>query len=537
MKITKFWIFLAILILGIFLRVWELNKYPVHFGHDEITQLYDAISIAQTGRDIYGNFLPTIFPSIGDFKPPFYTYATALVYLLAGNHEWTIRVVGVVFGILIIPAVFWFTKSLTKNSRLALWASFFTAISPAEIFFSRKSFENGIGIFFTLIAFVCLFNSLGKGKRWLYLVALFSALGMYTYFSHVIIIPLMVAVFILIFRKQFSFKPKELLPPLLLWIFLIVPLVLIFLINPGSRYRSQTVFITQDINLGKQLEFVNGPLYFKVIGDFIFNRYLNQFDPTYLFVNGLNLTNQGPLNIGPLLFVQLPFLSLGVLFFIQRPFLRKEGKLIASLIALGTLPSGLTFEPYSPHRIVIAFTFLNIVTGVGSYWFWQKLKDSRSFKLASIIFLVLLTCNVIYFLHVYFVNYPFEKSQYLQYPFKQVSEFAWSKSNDFDQIVLDPLFGEDAPRIGVGAHYYLAYFGNYPPSKFQKEYKIGDKDRELSFEKFSIRKIEWGKDYNLKNTLLIGSPWSLPIQDIEKDKIIRVFYFYNKRPAFYGVKL
>lgn len=544
----KFLLLGLIILLGGFLRFFKLVEYPIQLNHDEVTQLYDAISIAQTGKDIYGNFLPTIFPSIGDFKSPFYTYATALVYLIIGDYEWIIRVTGAVFGILIIPAVFWFTLKLTKESKIALFASLFTSISPSEIFFSRKSFENGAGTFFLLVSLSCLLTYLEKQEKpkWLYLAVFLSSFGMYTYFSHAVVIPLMLAIFILIFRKRFTQGFKKYFPIFALWIFLITPLVYIIITNPGARFRSQTVFITQDITLGKQLNFAESEnsllsrlLHFKTVGDFSFNRYLQQFDPEYLFGNGLDLTNQGPINSGPLLLLQLPLLIMAVLYITLKPELTNAGKLLLSLIILGALPSGLTFEPHSPHRMVIVFTMLNIATGIGAYFLWQKIKGLKiAFKMLSVFILVsLLTMNIIYFLHIYFVNYPYEKSQYIQYPFEQVAEFAWSQYHNFDTIVFDPLFGEDAPFIGTGAHYYLAYFGNYPPSKFQREYKVGEKIRETVFDKFSIRKVDWREDQYLKKVLIIASPWSLPIDSIDKSKIIKTFYFYDHQPAFYAIKL
>ena len=63
LKKSKLLIFILIFLLGIFLRVWMLPQYPVQLSHDEVSQAYDAISIAQTGKDIYGDFLPTIFRS------------------------------------------------------------------------------------------------------------------------------------------------------------------------------------------------------------------------------------------------------------------------------------------------------------------------------------------------------------------------------------------------------------------------------------------------------------------------------------------
>ncbi len=542
-------LFLIILILGIFLRVWKISEFPLPLSHDEVSQAYDAISIIETGKDIYGNFLPTIFVSVGDFKSPFYTYATSLVYFLIGNHEWMIRVSGVIFGILIIPAVFWFTLKLTKEPKIALFASFFTAISPSEIFFSRKSFENGAGIFFLLVSLSCFLTYLEKQKqqRWLYSAVFLSALGMYTYFSHAIIIPLMIATFILIFRKRFTQGFKKYFPPFLVWIVLIIPLIIIITTNSGSRYRSQTVFITQDIVLGRQLNYAESDdtllsqiLHFKIIGDFSFNRYFQQFDPVYLFGNGLDLTNQGLVNMGPLLLLQLPLLIIALFYLIQRVDFTNSGKLLAYLIALGVLPCGLTFEPYSPHRMIIVFTILNIITGIGAYLLWQRIKSLRTtIKVISIFALTtVLTINVIFFLHIYFVNYPHEKSQYIQYPFKQVAQFAWSQYENFDLIVFDPLFGETVPFVGTAAHYYLAYFGNYPPLKFQEQYKIGNKERETIFDKFSIRKVYWPNDKNLKNTLIIVSPWSVPETDIEdKSKIIKRFNFYDGKLAFYAIKL
>lgn len=528
----RYFILLAVILLGTFLRFYRIADFPVQLNHDEVSQLYDGISIAQTGKDIYGNFLPTILPSVNDFKSPFYTYATALTFLILGDHEWIIRIPGAVFGVLIIIAAYLFVLKLLGNWRIALLSSFFASISSSEIFFSRKSFENMAGIFFMLVAFYCLLTYLQKQKsmKLLYIGMTLLAMGMYTYFSHAIIIPLLFGVFVSIFRKSFTVLKKKLFLALSFWILLIIPLFLIVFTNPGSRYRSQTVFIIQDINLGKQMEFTNK---YKAILDFSFNRYLDQFNPVYIFGNGLDFTNQGPLGIGPLLLFQLPFVIMGIIFLIKSPQLSKQRMFISAWILLGMLPSGLTFEPYSPHRSIMVFTMLNIISAAGLYLFIKKFK---SFKIIAVL-AIILVLNYVYFLHMYFVNFPFEKSEKLHYPFKQLALFAWSNYSDFGQIIFDPVYGETAPVIGTAAHYYFAYFGGYSPKKFQQEYRLGQKEREVIFDKFSIRKIDWREDQYLKNTLVIGSPWSLPIQSISKDKILKTFYYYNGQPAFYAVKL
>lgn len=537
---TKLSLLGFIILLGALLRFFKLSEYPIQLNHDEITQLYDAISIAQTGKDIYGNFLPFIFPSVGDFKPPFYTYITSLFYFLFGGGELTIRLPGAIFGLLMIPAVYFFVLKFLRNNNIATIAAFFTAIAPFEIFFSRKSFENGAGIFFMLLGFSCLFIHFRKHNLiWIYFASVIFAIAMYTYFSHTILIPFLIIAFVLIFRKLFLNDLKRYLGPVFLFIIFILPLFLLILITPSIRHRSETVFIKQDVNLGRQLQYLESNfLAGLVIFDYSFNRYLKQFDPIYLFGNGLDLTNQGPLGSGPFLFIQLPFLLLGIIYLCKQTNLTQQSKFILVWILLGMLPSGLTFEPFSPHRIVMVFTMLNIICAIGAYFLIQLLNKKARLLIPTLVFFAIgFFINFVYFVHIYTINFPYEKSQNLHYPFKQVAQFAWLHHGDFDQIIFDPLYGEIAPTIGTAAHYYLAYFGEYPPAKFQKEFREGSKEREIIFEKFSIRKIDWREDQYLKNVLIIGSSWSLPIDSIAKDKIVKTFYFYNNKPAFYAVKL
>lgn len=533
-----------IIILGIILRFYKLTDYPVQLNHDEVSQLYDAISIAKTGKDIYGNPYPVIFTSVNDFKSPFYTYIATLFYLLLGGGELTIRFPGALFGCLMIIAVFIFTSHLFKNNFISLAAAFVTAVAPFEVFFSRKSFENGAGVFFMLVGFSFFLSFVEKRKNYkLFFAFLSLSLAMYTYFSHALIIPLLLASFFLIFKNEFK-EFKKVFVSLSFFALLVLPIIFIVLTNPGARYRTTTVFLTQDSALGELVKLT----YFKnlTIASYGLDRYLDQFNPTYLFANGLDMTNQGPVGIGPLLLVQFPFLVWGILLVIRSAQFTRKKIFIATWIFLGALPSGLTFEPHSPHRMIMVFTMLNVISAVGFYSFYKWLEVKKKIKKITLLILFsLLILNEVYFLHIYFVNYPYEKSESIHYPFKQVAQYIWSQYSNFDTIIFDPLFGHAYPIIGTAAHYYLAYYGNYLPEKFQKEYKVGDKEREVVFDKFSIRRFDWLKDKDLKNTLVVASDWELPLRDTDKgkvvnidpDKILKVFYYYNGEPAFYAIKL
>lgn len=544
---------LLIVSLGVIVRFYKLTDFPVQLNHDEVTQIYDAISIAQTGKDVYGNSYPLMFKSVNDYKSPFYTYTTSVFYLMFGGGELIIRLPAAIFGSLIVIGVFVFTKALFKTNNISLISAFITAISPFEIFFSRKSFENQAGIFFMLIGFSFLLSYLEKNKFLkLFFGSLFLSIAMYTYFSHAIIIPLLLISFLFIFKQEF-WQLKKVIFPLVFFILMVLPIIVIVFTNSGARYRTATVFLTQDSVLGElvNLTQANHKLlsqFFKglTIANYGFDRYLDQINPIYLFANGLDMTNQGPIGMGPLLLIQFPFLIFGIFHLLKDANLLKQKNFIASWVILGVLPSGLTFEPHSPHRMIMVFTMLNIISGVGFYAFYNWLairKRVRNMAVFLIFFLSLL--NEVYFFHIYFVNYPYEKSESIHYPFKQVSQYIWSQYSNFNTIIFDPLFGHSYPIIGTGAHYYLAYYGNYPPEKFQKEYRIGNKEREVIFDKFSIRRFDWLKDKDLQNTLVVASDWELPLRNTDKGrvlnidpaKILKIFYYYNGEPAFYAIKL
>lgn len=532
---------ILVLALGAFLRFFKLSEYPVQLNHDEVSQLYDTYSILKTGKDIYGNFLPLAFPSTGDYKVGHYIYISTIPVFLIGDKEFTIRIVSAFFGTLTVLAVFLFVNVLTKKWIVSILAALLIAITPSEIFYSRKSFENVIGVCLEFFGLFFLLNNLivGKNKIWAYIGILLMSLAMYIYTSHMITVPLILAFMAFSFRERVFAQKKYFLSLFLIWIVFIIPLIYLAFKNEDLRFRAASVFINQDVNFGKIVELThNTP---KSYIDIISLKFLNQFNPTYLFVNGLDLTNQGGLGVGPLLLIQFPLVILGTIFLLRNKIYKLARSFLFVVLIIVFIPSALTFEDYSPHRAMLAFATLSIISAFGLYWLSLQIKKRisssrvRAFFFSLISFCLIL--NFLYFWRIYTESYPFEKSEKIQYPFKEVSLYIWSQYNNFDQIVFDPKFGETTPMIGVGSQYYLAYYGNYPPQKLQMELKVGKKPRELIFDKFSIREVYWPEDNKLKNSLIIVSPWSLPPKDVKEDLIIKRFNFYDGILAFYAIRL
>jgi 4-amino-4-deoxy-L-arabinose transferase-like glycosyltransferase len=548
----KYLILLLIVLLGAGLRFIQLDKYPVQLNHDEISQLYDLSAIVQTQKDIYGNFLPLAFPSTGDYKVGHYIYLSVIPYLLFGYREITIRIAAAFFGSLTVLASFFFVFYLTKNKRISLLSAAALAITPSEIFYSRKSFEYIVGEFFVFLGFSLLLTP--SKKLAIKLGGLISlAVGMYFYTALTIVVPLMLLAFLMIYWKNF-FTRKQLIFSTTFFIILVIPLVSLSIFNKDIRFRAKTVFFTQDTTFGNELVLQSGQqnelVYLKTVGDFVFNRYLNQLKPEYLFMSGLNLTNQGPIGMGPLLLIQLPLVFLGLIYLIRKEKL-KVFLLIITFTAIAFIPSAITYEPVSPHRSVMAFSLISIISAFGLYYLIVLAAIWRRYLRLSalLIFLSLLILNLVYFYQIYTVSYAYEKSEHLHYPYKDVAQYAWSKFKDYDHIIIDTQYGEVAPELAVAAHYYLAYYGKVPPAQFQKGLKLEKEG--IRYDKFLIKKIDWLTEKKYNKTLLIASPWSVPLDMIKKNQpdciktsftmcnfqIIDTFNFYDHSPAFYAIEL
>lgn len=542
---SKIAIILSILLLAGFLRFWNLDNYPIQLNHDEVSQIYDAYSILQTGKDIYGNHLPLAFLSTGDYKVGHYIYLSLPFVYLFGIEESTIRIPSAFFGTMTIFATFLFVYQLVKLSgqkksawKIGIICALIVTILPSEIFYSRKSFENVLGCFFVILGFYFLLRFVEKAaKEWLILGVLCSSSAMYLYTSHTLTVPMMVLLFLVIFRKHVISNWRIYLSAVIFWIIISLPLLWLMTQNQDIRFRARTVFITRDVMLGRQLE--NSPTWTKTFFDYLINRYLKQFDIVYLFGNGLNLTNQGYMGVGPLLLIQFPLLLFGVFYLVRNKFERRIKLLLFGLILISFIPSAITFEVVSPHRSELGFIFLSIISGFGLYSFLQIIYQVKKLIQLRYIFLSivfgLILVNFIYFWHIYTVNYSYEKSQYLHYPFAEISRYIFMEFDNFDQIIIDPLYGQAAPVRAVAIHYYLGYYGKYSPLDFQKEYRRDNNGESLN--KISIRKVNWYADSNLKNTLVIASPWSLPKREEYQSKIIKTFYFYDHQVAYYVLKI
>ncbi|MDO8610433.1 MAG: hypothetical protein Q7R95_07830, partial [bacterium] len=68
-------LFVGIILLAGFLRLYKLGEVPGSLDWDEASIGWNAYSLLKTGTDEYGKAWPVSIRSFNDYKPPMYVYA------------------------------------------------------------------------------------------------------------------------------------------------------------------------------------------------------------------------------------------------------------------------------------------------------------------------------------------------------------------------------------------------------------------------------------------------------------------------------
>lgn len=118
MAISKKWLIVGIVLLGFLIRAVAIDKFPVGFTADEASFGYDAYSILKTGRDQWGQFLPIVLKSFGDYKSPLYAYLTIPSILIFGLTKFAVRLPNAMVGASAVYFVYLLAGELGRLANL-----------------------------------------------------------------------------------------------------------------------------------------------------------------------------------------------------------------------------------------------------------------------------------------------------------------------------------------------------------------------------------------------------------------------------------
>lgn len=298
-------IFLIILSLGIFLRVYKLYSNPSGIHVDEAGMFVDANMLANYGTDRYDNAFPIYFTNFGGGQSIMYGYITAFLIKIFGCKYSLIRIPQVVFEIIFIIYAYKIGKQFMSTKR-SLFLMALAAFCPYFIQASRIGLDCNLLLPFSTIALYYLIIAVKNKKNYLFLTAgLIYGLSLYTYALSYIIIPFFLLVTIIYLYINKKINIKQILFLLIPTIILAIPLLSFILVNYGilNEFR----FLIFDIK--KLPRFRNSEIGFKYIIDnalMLFN--LSAYD--YLKYNST-------MYFGTIYYISIPILVYGLIKFIK----------------------------------------------------------------------------------------------------------------------------------------------------------------------------------------------------------------------------
>jgi uncharacterized membrane protein len=196
------WVLLAILLVAIFFRFWQIKTFPGGLFPDEAANGLDINSIFK------GDIQPFYARGLG--REALWFYMQALSVLIFGRGFWQHHIVTGVVGVAEIFVAYLLTKRMF-GKNVALLAAFFMATSEYAIMLNRNGFRANLIPLFTGLTFLFLvkfFQTPASDHKARIMNAFWSGisfgLGFYTYISYRMMIPLIGGMAVLLFLGSLS---------------------------------------------------------------------------------------------------------------------------------------------------------------------------------------------------------------------------------------------------------------------------------------------------------------------------------------------
>lgn len=480
-KLTVFILSLIVLI-GFFLRTYNISTNPPGLYIDEVSIGLNAYDIFKTGKDQYGVAHPLIFKSYGDYKVPGYIYIVAASMAIFGKNEFAIRFPSALAGTLTILVLFFFTRELlslhekTKKhaGNVALLVAGIFAITPWHIHFSRGGFEAVVSLFFyTLALFLGLRFWQTKRVWYLLVVSLIFIAAMYTYDAYRLLVPLTAAVgFFLGLRDKE--KRLSIVVCSILLALLALPLFMYSLTANGQmRFLQTSAFAENPYTAGST----------RILGDVVLfiRNYLSYFSLTFLFRFGDQINRHQVNDLGILYLWQLPCIIAGV-YFLTKVKNKMLSFFVYLLLLVGAIPASIA-RP-SPHtlRFLMASVPYTILTALGI--FQLILQKKKWVKIVLVGIGIVALVEIGYYFHYYYVHYPKEALIDWGGSCKETALVMQSQNKRYQHIVIDK-------NIGCLREYFLFYAPHVPIAYVSPDWK---------------KPLSWGNDAVLYIRPFYGNP-------------------------------
>lgn len=471
----KYWpLFLITLIAGVFI-FWNLSGTPISPNWDEVSHGYNAYSLLKTGKDEWGVSFPLIFRAFGDYKLPVYAYLTVIPVAIFGLNTFAVRFISALAGSLAIPGIFLLFSVLWPDKRLnfgkhkinlAFFAAILLAISPWHFFISRPALEANLAL--TLIIYGSYFLISGLKKNHFYIPAsILLGLSLHTYNTARVFVPLLLILFLIIYRPKIKLNKFNNLSILIMFILSGLVAWQVFSGEGTARYSKLKILTENAIfQIGESRQksklppivsklINNRPVYFTTT---VLKNYISYFSPQFIYQSSGSQTQFAiP---GKNLFtlpVTILFIS-GLFYLIIKERKEKSAQFIFSWLLLSPIAASLTADPPQALRPNPLIPAVIIISVFGILFLTLKMVGIiKSFTIVVILF----SCSLAFatYINSYFNEYKTTYASSWQYGYQEAINYVNEYGSKYSKIFITKAAGEP--------HVFYAFYSQLNPTKIQ----------------------------------------------------------------------
>ena len=560
-------LFLVIIIVATFLRLWKISEIPVALFGDELDVGYHAYSILKTGRDYQGNFMPLHFHSLAEWRTPLYLYASVPTVALFGISALGVRLPAALFGILSIFGIYLLANKLFDKKRfsIGLVAAGIIAINPWHLQYSRAGFEVTMLLAFLIFGLHFFIKSLDDKGKWLWLSVLLLTFTPWIYSTAKLFTPLLFIFLFLTYRKEILlFSKSSLIKSVLVGLVVGVPIAVSTIFGGGSQRAAYTSVFTDptlETEVGAARQFDAGVEGDIVVGNVpdvksrlfhnkaefwssrITSNLLQAFSTDFLFIEGDPNLRHSPKGIGQFFKIEFLVLITGLIYFFRGKTDKNIKATVLFWLLAGVLPASLTRDGGNhATRLILVLPPLVFLMAHGLSIIVIKLKSYMKF--VTILYFVIWLLSFGFYLHNYYSHYPIDSERWWHAGWKDAVDAIKENEESYDKVIIS-MKGEPAWMFFAANYSYdpFTWQNNYPLDKVAEiddfgevshiaKYYFGHPQRNLGV-------YEWGQILD-ESTLYLANATEVGPNLIKEPErtppdlnLVKAVSFPSGEPAFY----
>lgn len=491
-------IFVVVMLVAAFLRLYKLGAVPYGLQQDEASIGYEAYILANFGIDRDGYHFP-VYPITWGCGggSPLLIYLNVLSISLFGTGIMKLRMIPAVCGIL---TVFLFYKTLRlgfeeksyRNEASVLGAAFL-AICPWHVILSRWSLDSNIMPFNLMLSiYLFLLASKRKSSPVYCLSAASFALCLYSYGAATIVVPVVLVLIAAYSVKEKALTIRQLIAAIITFVVVFAPLLLFYAVN----YLGVPEIITDVVAFNRFTAARTGEA-FASFGDGFIKGVIDNLKSMLLTIsvgNSNNTIAHYLKGYATLFAFTFPVTFIGFVIGVKELFSKesdekgKQGRILNAMFVFVTLGSVILDLVILPdiQRLVMLFVPLIYFFVLGAVFIFENLG-----RVAAIVLSIVLIAGGVSFTRDYFTGFNRWSVSIYMPGYGDAIKRAYEIAGD-DRTIHSTYDGLSAPFM------LALYYTEYDPYRFISTVKYKDETAEFRIaESFGNFFFELPQDVNL----------------------------------------